>query len=86
MERPPLIDDDMITRRFCVRPRDVVFVKDVLEASVGLATLFAAAGGDLTIAASVSREAELDEVLRDLCAELEGAALSEMGAEPTVGD
>ena len=86
MQRPPLIDDDMITRRFCVRPRDVVFVTDVLEASEGLATLFAASGGDLTIAASISREAELDELLKDLCAELEGAALSDMGAAPTVAD
>lgn len=56
----------MITRRMRVAAREVVFVKGVIEASDGLAAVFAENGGDLTIAAPADRERELDEVLLDL--------------------
>ena len=62
----------MICRRLVVRAKDVVFVKGVIEAHDGLAHVFAESGGDLTIAAAAGRETELDEVVRDLAAELGG--------------
>ena len=40
----------LIFRRVRVRAREVVFVKGVIEASEGLAVVFAESGGDLTIA------------------------------------
>jgi hypothetical protein len=54
-----------------VRDKDVVFVKGIFEASEGLGALFAERGGELIISAPLSRERELDEVLRDLQNELQ---------------
>ena len=62
----------MISRRLVVRAKDVAFLKGIVEAHEGLAQVFAEGGGDLTIAAPVGREAELDELVRDLAAELGG--------------
>jgi len=45
-------------------------VKSILEASEGLACMFAERGGELLIVAPVSRRAELDELVEDLRAEL----------------
>ena len=56
----------LIFRRVRVRAREVVFVKGVIEASEGLAVVFAESGGDLTIATLPSQQRELDEILRDL--------------------
>lgn len=61
----------MLTRRVVVRARDVVFLKGVIEAHEGLAVVFADEGGDLTIAAPLDRERELDELLADLRLEME---------------
>jgi hypothetical protein len=69
---PPLLDSDLVVRRVRVRARDAVFVKGVLEASEGLAVLFAEQGGELALAAPRSREASLDEIVRDLVEELDG--------------
>jgi hypothetical protein len=66
----PCLGEGMIVRRIVVRAPDVVFLKGIFEASEGLAAVFAEKGGDLTIAAPVSRERELDGVLADLCVEL----------------
>jgi len=60
----------MVVRRLQVRPADVVFVKGVIEASEGLAGVFAEQGGDLLLAGSPEREGELVELLSDLEAEL----------------
>jgi hypothetical protein len=60
----------MVTRRVVMRARDVVFFKGVIEASEGLAAVFAEHGGDLLVAAPEDRSAELDRVLNDLCAQL----------------
>lgn len=66
-----LVDDDhLVTRKVRVTPREVVFFKSVFEASAGLGVVFAERGGDLVVAAPRSREAELDELLDDLVAEL----------------
>jgi hypothetical protein len=69
---PPLIGEGMIVRRLVVRAKDVAFLKGVVEAHDGLAQVFAEAGGDLTIAAPAGRDAELDELVRDLATELGG--------------
>ncbi len=60
----------MLVRRVSVRPPDVVFVKGVVEASDGLAAVFAEQGGELLVAAPRERAAELGELLADLEAEL----------------
>jgi hypothetical protein len=65
---PPLASG-LVLRRVRVHPRQVVFVKGVIEASEGLAVVFAERGGDLTIATSESQIRELDATLRDLQAE-----------------
>jgi len=64
----------MVARRVSVVPSDVVFVKGLLEASDGLAAVFAERGGELTIVAPLGRERELAELLADLEADL-GARL-----------
>ena len=46
--------------------RDVVFVKAVIEASEGLAAMFAERGGDLTLVAHRSQEKALDRLIVDL--------------------
>ena len=56
----------MVGHRVEVDPRDVVFIKGVVEASEGLATVFAESGGSLTIAAPAERHAALWELLLDL--------------------
>lgn len=74
MSVAPLVGPGLVTRSVRVEPRDVVFVKGLLEASDGLGALFAERGGDLVLAAHESRAAELDELLRDLEREI-GAVL-----------
>jgi|HubBroStandDraft_2_1064218.scaffolds.fasta_scaffold2484715_1 hypothetical protein len=66
----PLIGPGMVARRLLMRASDVVFVKGILEASEGLAQLFAEEGGDVTLAAPACREAELDALVDDLVAEV----------------
>ncbi len=72
----PCVGDGMVVRHIVLRARDVVFFKGVVEASEGLAAVFAERGGDLTIAAPRERERELDEVIDALCAELGGVKLT----------
>jgi hypothetical protein len=40
-----------------------MLVKGLVEAHEGVATVFGEAGGDLTLAAPIDREAELDELV-----------------------
>lgn len=49
-----------------VDPREVVFIKGLVEASDGLASVFCDRGGSLVLAAPLDRRAELAEFLRDL--------------------
>lgn len=60
----------LFVRRVDVRPPDVVYVKGILEASEGLAVIFAERGGELVIAAPPDRAAALDELLEDLVVEI----------------
>ncbi|MCU0690843.1 MAG: DUF4911 domain-containing protein [Polyangiaceae bacterium] len=73
---PDVDDEALVSRRILVRAKDVVFVRGVIEASEGLANMFAQRGGDLVLVASVSREAELDEIVEDLRVEV-GATVTE---------
>jgi hypothetical protein len=76
----------MVVRRVVLPARDVVFFKGIIEASEGVAAVFAEHGGDLSVAAPVDRERELDELLDALCAEVGGVAVSTPGQEePEVG-
>jgi hypothetical protein len=72
----------LVSRRLVVRAKDVVFVKGVVEAHDGLAHVFAERGGDLTIAAPADRQAELDELVRDLAAQLGGIVADASPASP----
>ena len=69
---PPCVGEGMVTRRIVLRARDVVFFKGVVEASEGLAAVFAERGGDLTVAAPEAQAALLDRVIEELCLELGG--------------
>jgi hypothetical protein len=71
----------MVHRRVVLRARDVVFFKGVLEASDGLAAIFAEQGGDLTVSTPAARQVELDEVLSALCTELDAMILADAPVE-----
>jgi hypothetical protein len=68
--------DGLVTRRMRVAAREVVFVKGVIEASEGVAVVFADHGGDLTVATLPSQKDELDRILQDL--ETETGALLDL--------
>ncbi len=70
VSQPPATGEGMVTRKLLVRAKDVVFIKGLIEASEGLAQLFAEEGGDLTLAAPACREAELEALVVDLVAEV----------------
>jgi hypothetical protein len=72
----PCVGEEMVVRRIVLPAREVVFFKGVVEASEGLAAVFAERGGDLTVAAPPGRGAELDALLDDLCAELGGVRVA----------
>jgi hypothetical protein len=65
----PCIGEGMVVVRVVMDAKQVVFFKGVVEASEGLAAVFAEHGGDLTVAAPCERGPELDAVLDELCAE-----------------
>jgi hypothetical protein len=69
VSQPPFVGDGMVTRRLLVPAKDVVFVKGIVEASEGLAQLFAEDGGDVTLASPACREAELEALVCDLVRE-----------------
>ena len=66
----------LVFRRLRAQAREVVFIKGVIEASEGLAVVFAEHGGDLTIATSASQKDALDIILQDLAKET-GALLEQ---------
>jgi hypothetical protein len=65
-----MTEEEMVTREMIVRAADVVFLKGIIEAHDGIAQVYAERGGALVITAPASREAELDELVRDLSREL----------------
>jgi hypothetical protein len=68
--QPPFVGEGMVVRQLLMRANDVVFVKGIVEASEGLAQLFAEEGGDVTLAAPACREEELDALVEDLVLEV----------------
>lgn len=56
----------MMRREVTVLAADVVFVKGIVEASEGLAAVFAEQGGELSIVSPREREAEVTELVEDL--------------------
>ena len=68
----PCVGPGMVVRQVVLPSREVVFFKGVIEASEGLAAVFAEGGGDLSVAAPSDRARELDDLLDVLCAELGG--------------
>ncbi len=71
----PIVGEGMVVRRIVLRARDVVFFKGIIEASEGLAAVFAERGGDLTVAAPLAQAALLDRVIGELCEELGGVQI-----------
>ncbi len=69
----------MLVQDVVVRAPDVVFLKGIVEASEGIAVVFAERGGELTLAAPVGRDEEFAELLHDLERDL-GAELRRSGA------
>ena len=72
----PCLGDGLVSRRVVMHARDVVFFKGVVEASEGLAAVFAEHGGDVIVAAPETRVAELDALLDALCQELNALRLA----------
>jgi len=66
----PKPDDEMVSRAITVRAKDVVLLKGIVEAHDGIAQVHGERGGALVLTAPKSREAELDELVRDLEREL----------------
>jgi len=63
----PTIDDEaLVWRRIQVPVGEVGFVRGLLEASEGLASMFAERGGDLLLVSPASQHAALDEMVEDL--------------------
>lgn len=62
----------MALERVDLDPREVVFFKGLVEASDGLATIFAERGGSLTVAAPASQARALAELLADAEQECKG--------------
>lgn len=74
MSVPAVLGAPLVVRRVRVAPTEVVYVKGIVEASEGLAVVFAESGGELMIATMPSQLDELDTLLRDLRDEI-GALL-----------
>jgi len=68
----------LVARALRVAPEDLVFVKGLVEASDGLASLFAERGGELILACPPDRARDLDDFLDDLRREL-GARIERIG-------
>ena len=69
VQKVPAPEEPLVERHVRVAARDVVLIKGICEASEGLCAMFAEHGGDLVLSASRSREKDLDELVRDLCAD-----------------
>jgi hypothetical protein len=75
MSVAPLLGAGLVARRLNVRASDVVLVRGILEASEGLAVMFAERGGELVLAAPSCQAALLDELVADLVSELGACAI-----------
>lgn len=73
----------LVTFRVLVAPSEVVFFKSIIEASDGVASIFAVSGGDLTVGAPPERAGELRAILSDLEAEMGARVALSSGVEST---
>lgn len=67
---PPLLGEGLHTRTIEVRTSDVLLIRAHLEASEGLANLFAEQGGSLTLVTTAEQLDDLDHFLSDLAGEM----------------
>ncbi len=81
---PPCVGPGMCVRRALLEPKDVVFLKGLLEASEGIGQLFAEHGGAVTIATTESQAEALDAMLDEVLAEL-GAVIVDPKLVPVEG-
>ena len=72
---PTVRDPRLIWRRIRVDASQVSFVRGILEASDGLASMFAERGGDLLLVSTVGQSQHLDELVHDLCDEIDALLL-----------
>lgn len=70
MLHPKLVDSDLTTRRVRVEKGQVVYVKGIFEASLGVGAMFSDQGDEFVMAAAHCRARDLDELLGDLKEEL----------------
>jgi hypothetical protein len=64
-----LLQQGLTVRRLRVADADVVWLRSVLEAYEGLASLYGDGSGVVTLATTACQSAELDELLDELAAE-----------------
>lgn len=61
-----MVGEGLVARTLRVAASDAVLVKAIVEAHEGVASVFGDGSGVLTIAAPLSREAELSELIAEL--------------------
>ena len=61
---------DLVVRPVSVAKEDLVYLRNILEASEGLGFIIAEKGGDILLVSSISMEAELEQFISDLGCEL----------------
>lgn len=66
----PILGDGLVAFRVRVEPKEVVFVRGLLEAHEGLAVMFAEKGGDLLLATTDSQRGELAAFIDTLSLEM----------------
>jgi hypothetical protein len=72
MVHEELLGPKLTTRKLCVQPRDVVYVKAIAQGSDGLCCVFSDGGGHLVLASAEDRAADLQQFVCDMESELQG--------------
>jgi hypothetical protein len=74
-------DDDLVVRTIVCPKADVVYVKSIVSAYDGLCGLFSNKGENIRLVAPRGREAELDQLVKDLVNELDARKCSSRRSE-----
>lgn len=64
-------DDDLVVRTIVCARAEIVYVKSIVSAYEGLCALFSNRGENIKLVAPRGREAELDQLVKDLVNELD---------------
>lgn len=64
-------DDDLVVRTIVCTRAEIVYVKSIVSAYEGLCALFSNRGENIKLVAPRGREAELDQLVKDLVNELD---------------